>query len=324
MRYVVRPAALWRLALVAMRPAKICHNERVSYADLEGLPMVNHYIAILVAAICLITVSAHAATIPDFLHPSKRMTCTPQRLTEASTFTVNMPAQHGDSLVVLLPETDYSHERYVVYPQPRWPLKLTAQKFRTMKSLTWKVRDFVGTAAYPDYVFILSGQYTVVVGSGFDTPSPVVNGWCDFNYTQPDPFRSRKLPRPGPLGEGSPWNKMKCTPTVVTPDSTLTIAMPFPHGSYLEISRKVDALERFVVAPPYGGKNIDPDEFTRMRAISLKVADIEGPAGRGYGPAFVEPGVYTIRIGRAFETDPLVDGWCRVRYRPQKTGAKGP
>jgi hypothetical protein len=244
------------------------------------------------------------------------MTCTPQRLTEASTFTVNMPAQHGDFLIVLLPETDYSHERYVVYPQPRWPLKLTAKKFKTMKSATWTARDLVGTASFPNYVFVASGRYTLVVGSRFDTPSPIVDGWCALDYTEPVPYRHRSLPHPGLLQEGQTWNKMNCSPAVVTSESKLTITLPFPHGSYLEISRKVDALERFIVAPPYGGKGIDTDDFTRMRSISLKVADIEGPAGRGYGPAFVEPGVYTVRVGRAFEIDtpPTIDGWCRVKF----------
>ena len=286
--------------------------------------MVKRYFAILAAAIYLTTVSAHAAAIADFLQPSKKMTCAPQRLTEESTFTVKMPAQHGDSLVVLLPETDYSHERYVVYPQPRWPLKLTAKKFKTMKSATWTARGLVGTASFPNYVFVASGRYTVVVGSGFDTPSPIVDGWCALDYTEPVPYRHRSLAPPGSPRDGHAWNKMKCSPAVVTADSTLTIAMPFPHGSYLEISRKVDALERFIAAPPYGGKGIDPDEFTRMRSISLKVADIEGPAGRGNGRAFVEPGEYTIRVGRAFETEADVEGWCRVRYRAPKRGIPRP
>lgn len=273
---------------------------------------------VLLAALHLTIVSVQAAAIADLLEPSKKMTCAPQLLNESSTFTIDLPAQHGDSLIVLLPEHDYSGRRFVVYPKPRWPLKLTAETFKTLKSVTWTTRDLVGTASFPNYVFMTGGRYAVVVGSGFDTPLPVVDGWCHLDYVVPETYRHRSLPHPGPLREGHAWNRMKCSPAVLTPDSTLTIAMPFPHGPYLEISRKVDRLERFIVEPAYGGKGIDAGEFGRMRSISLKVADIEGPAGRGYGRAFVESGVYTIRLGSTFEVDPAVEGWCRVRYRAPK------
>jgi hypothetical protein len=257
---------------------------------------------------------ARAASIGELLHPSKKMACAPERLTETSVFTINLPAQHGDFLTVLLPQDDHRRESYVVYPRPRWPLKLSAEKFKSLKSVTWNAQDFIGIASFVDRVFVGGGRYTIVVGSKFDTPSPVVDGWCRLDYTEPAPFRSSTLPRPGPFIEGQAWNKMKCTPAVVTRDSTLTITLPFPHGNYLEISRKIDARPLHVVAPaqPVG---VDSDDFVRMRSISLRVAEVQGSGGRGAEPVFVKPGIYTIRVGGGFEIDEsTTDGWCRVKF----------
>lgn len=269
-------------------------------------------LVIAVASFLSTSWCAHAASISDLLHPSKTMPCTPEKLTQASSFTIDLPDQHGDFLLVLVPFEDYRGDRYVVYPQPRWPLKLSAEKFKKLTSVSFKVRDLVGTSWSPNYVFSAGGRYTVIVGSKFDTPAPVVDGWCALDYVAPVPVRRRTTPDPGPLREGHPWNKMKCSPAVVTPDSILTISLPFPHGPYLEIAHKEDAF--FVIA----SATSEADAFERMRSISLRVSDVMVPARSNMRRVFSEPGVYTISVGRTFEVERAVDGWCRVQYRVPK------
>lgn len=89
--------------------------------------------------------------------------CSSGVLKDESNLTIGMPKNHGDFLVTLGPMEGQAFPTYVVYPKPRWPLKLTAGAFRRLSALTMKVRDITGIYLAVERAFVLTGTYRVVV-----------------------------------------------------------------------------------------------------------------------------------------------------------------
>ncbi len=282
--------------------------------------MVRSFVWLLAVAIgLLVPASARADSLFDLLKASNKvLACSTQVLKDDSVLTIGMPKKHGDFLVVNGPLEHQAFPTFVVYPNPRWPLKLTAAKFRKMSSLTMKVRDVTGIYRIVERAFVLTGAYQIVVGSGFDTPNPVVDGWCEVNYERTEPFRDREGPDLQPNQQDLAWNKMKCSPSVLTEKSVLKIELPFPHGGYLSVFFR-GSFEYLVYphAAP-GWALYDSGDYERMRSISLRVVDVKLRTQQGFKRIFVKPGQYLISVGDTFESDgPLYHGWCRVTYRPQ-------
>lgn len=283
------------------------------------LPVVRLFFLAVIAAQWLAGAARASELFDQLLAVDRRLSCTPRTLNDDSMLTIGMPEQHGAFLVVRGPIG--ARPVYVVYPKPRFPLQLTAKAFRKLTTLTMKVRDMTGVYAGVELAFPVSGRYRIIVGSGFDTPNPVVDGWCEVEYETPQPFRELK----GQAGRrnrvGAAWNKMKCTPTVLTETSTLKIDMPFPHGSYLTVALNGGNLDmRYLVYPTSSGARLlDHGDFERMRSLSLHVADMKLRKPGGIEHTFVKPGRYLIVVGDALESDgPEYHGWCWVTYRPQR------
>ena len=248
-------------------------------------------------------------------HSTKILSCEPKVLHDDSILTIRMPERHGDFLVI--DEPHRGHPVHVVYPRPRWPLMLTAAKFRTLSTVSWKVRDIRGIFNAVEPAFWVTGRYTIFVGSGFDTPNPIADGWCDVEYVEADPPRPYDSQSPGPYRVGEAWNKMKCTPSTVTRDSVLTINMPYPHGPYLIVFPDGNYAERdkHFLYPATAHPAVEG--FYRMRSLSIHVKDIRVWANGRRRPVFNKPGRYMINLGSDYETDdgPTLEGWCRVTFK---------
>jgi hypothetical protein len=245
-------------------------------------------------------------------HSHNVLSCEPKVLHDDSILTIRMPEPHGDFLVIA---SDWHQiPVHVVYPRPRWPLMLKAAKFRTLSTVSWKVRDIRGVFYGLQNAFWTTGRHAIFVGSGFDTPNPIVDGWCEVEYVESDPPRPSNRHSPGPYREGEAWNKMKCSPSTVTRDSVLTINMPYPHGSYLAVFPDGNYAERdkHFIYPATAHPAVEG--FYRMRSLSIRVNDIRVWENGRRRPVFDKPGRYMINLGSHFETDggPTIEGWCRV------------
>ncbi len=142
--------------------------------------------------------------------------CSSGVLKDESNLTIGMPKNHGDFLVTLGPMEGQAFPTYVVYPKPRWPLKLTAGAFRRLSALTMKVRDITGIYLAVERAFVLTGTYRVVVGSRFDTPNPVIDGWCEVYFERKEPFGRVQERTSQPNQVDVAWNKMTCSPSALT------------------------------------------------------------------------------------------------------------
>ncbi len=270
-----------------------------------------------------VSFTARADDLFDLLKPSnKLLTCSTGVLKDDSILKIGMPKRHGDFLVINL-RPDWN-PTYVVYPKPRWPLKLASREFRTMTSVAMKVRDIAGISYTTGPAFYGTGTYEIIVGSGFDTPSPNIDGWCEVYHERQEPLRSVEEPDSQPNRWDVTWNKMKCSPSRLTEKSVLKIELPFPHGNYLSVVYEnnyadVEYLSYPASAP--GWPLLDSGNFERMRSVSLRVTDVKVRKQEGFKRVLMKPGQYLFRVGSHFETDgPSYLGWCRVTYRPKRRG----
>jgi hypothetical protein len=277
------------------------------------------FAALVIVAVLFASSPARAKDLFDFLNSSNKvLSCSPQELHDDSILTIEMPKKHGDFLVI--DEPTHGDRVYVVYPKPRWPLKMQAEKFRKLPSVSWKVRDIKGVFSTVRPAFWVTGRYTMVVGSGFDTPTPVIDGWCEVDYDAADPPRPFESLNPGEYTEGQAWNKMKCTPSVVGRNSVITINLPFPHGPYFSIYREghySDASD-YLIFPSTGPfSRVEGGNFMRMRLLSIGVGTVKVQSSNGkWRHVFVKPGRYMISLNPAAETDNrVIEGWCVVTFR---------
>jgi len=76
--------------------------------------------------------------------------------------------------------------------------------------------------------------------------------------------------------------RMGCSPQTLTPDSTLTLTLPWPHEGLLEIKGPEPEEAYYTVIAHYHPKPaafrpiIAPEAFERKNRVSLKVKDIVG------------------------------------------------
>lgn len=189
-------------------------------------------------------------------------------------------------------------------------------------SIGGPTRTIATSAVEVEAAFPFSGKYEIVVGSGFDTPSPKVDGWCEVSYERTDPYPPYEEPTAQLAAAYKAKTRMMCSPSLLTDKSMLTIQMPFPHGQYLSVVFEndyagIEYLSYPVAAP--GWPLLEPGDFERMRSLSLRVTDVKVRTQKGSKRIFVKPGRYLIQVGANFETDdPEFLGWCRVTYRPTR------
>jgi hypothetical protein len=119
--------------------------------------------------------------------------------------------------------------------------------------------------------------------------------------------------------------RLNCTPSVMTPDKTLTLRMPVPHGRelgvrtpqgrFLFIAYQFDE-QANPIPPP-----VPSADFLRMNSIELSPALARGVAVSQRSPAepvFTTPGRYQFVLSDNLETedDAHANLTCDVRYRP--------
>jgi hypothetical protein len=118
---------------------------------------------------------------------------------------------------------------------------------------------------------------------------------------------------------------MQCTPATLGSDSTLSITIPGKHAGYMAIFTE-KAIYYFIADERHGSEEhpsiYSADQFEKLHHVTLRVRDLRAlrldeSSGNIYEKIFQSAGRYGIVVGPDLETeDPLIDGWCEVRFEP--------
>jgi len=117
----------------------------------------------------------------DLLRPAQKMTCSPREVSDDTILTITLPYPHGDYLIALQPREQGSI--HIIYPWTDEPLHVSANEFVRLKTLTFKISAIRGSRGKGlQKVFVTAGRYTLIVGEGIETESPLLQGWCRVTY----------------------------------------------------------------------------------------------------------------------------------------------
>jgi hypothetical protein len=118
---------------------------------------------------------------------------------------------------------------------------------------------------------------------------------------------------------------IRCTPTVVHEEDTLTLVMSIPHPAELAVSDP-EGTPFFLVYDPDPGRSrsrplYSKEQFRPMRVVRLNVADATGTpwvADRSNERLFTKLGTYRFQMTEVLETEGLPVYQCTVEHRSRK------